>query len=294
MKKYAKILLKIIVSVGLVTFILLKIDKAQLISNFKLLNYYFVPLVVIFIILNYVVSSMRWKRLLVHKNSTRVSVGYLTTLYFVGSFFNNFMPTSIGGDVYKVFKLGKKIESVPSAFASTFMERFTGMLMLCVISVFSLYKLMGFWIVLLFIWGLLGLYLAFFVLRLLSKKSKKINEIYEAFRIYKGKNGIIIYALVTSLMVQLFSILSQYTIFLALGVKLPFLYALFVFPVIILAGFFIPSLNGIGVQDTMYMTLFGFVGVSPELSLSASILFHLFKLFISLLGGVLYALGKAD
>jgi glycosyltransferase 2 family protein len=294
MKKYAKLLLKLAVSIVLIGVIVFKIDKDQLITNLKLLNPIYIPLIVIFIVLNYIVSSMRWKRLLIHANTHHVSVGYLTTLYFVGSFFNNFMPTSIGGDVYKVYKLGKKIDNMPNAFSATFMERFTGVLMLGAISLFSLYKLLGLWIILLCVWAVIGLYLAFLLLRALSRKNRKIDEIYCSFKLYKGKTGVIAYALATSLFVQLFSILSQYVIFLALGVKLPFLYALFVFPVIILAGFFIPSLNGIGVQDTMYMTLFGVVGVSPELALSASILFHLFKLFISLVGGVLYALGKAE
>mgnify|MGYP000035334764 FL=1 len=79
-----------------------------------------------------------------------------------------------------------------------------------------------------------------------------------------------------------------------MGVNSPLDYALFIFPVITLISFFVPSLNGLGVQDALYMQLFLVVGIPAEISLSASIIYHLLRLFVSLFGGVLYALGKSD
>ena len=111
---------------------------------------------------------------------------------------------------------------------------------------------------------------------------------------YKGKNKVLLIAFLTSFIVQFLAIFTQYFIFLALGVRLPLFYSLFVFPVITLASFFIPSLNGVGVQDALYVQLFQVVYIIPELALSASILYHLFRLGVSLIGGVLYAAGKAD
>jgi len=111
MKKYSKLILKIVISTSLLVIIFFQIDKQSFMDNFKLIDYRYVPLILLFLILNYIVSSFRWKALLIHKNSEHVSVKYLTYLYFTGAFFNNFMPTSIGGDVYKVFKLGKKINN---------------------------------------------------------------------------------------------------------------------------------------------------------------------------------------
>jgi uncharacterized membrane protein YbhN (UPF0104 family) len=90
----------------------------------------------------------------------------------------------------------------------------------------------------------------------------------------------------------LLAIFTQYFIFLAMGVDLPVLYALFIFPVITLASFFIPSLNGVGVQDGLYIQLFGLVGVGSAVALSASIIYHLFRLGVSLIGGFFYAFEK--
>lgn len=292
MKKYAKLLLKIMVSFVLLGIIYLKVDKEAILSNLKLLDWRFVPLIIGGLVLNYIFSSIRWKALLIYDNTNHVSVKYLTTLYFIGSFFNNFMPTSIGGDVYKMFKLGKKINNTAHAFSATFMERFTGVLALVFLSVISVYKLLGYEVVLLFIWLGFCFLLGLKVLSFLSGKSAKVKKIYDSLYMYNGKTKVLSFALVTSVLVQLISVFTQFFVFKAIGVDLPILYSLFIFPVIILGSFFIPSLNGLGVQDTMYMNFFLTVGATSELGLSASILFHLFKLSVSLIGGLLYALGK--
>lgn len=293
-KNIKNVIIKILVSVSLIGYIFYKTDKSQLASNFSKFDFTLLPLIVILIVLNYIVSSYRWKSLLVGENTEKASVGYLTALYFVGSFFNNFMPTSIGGDVYKIYKLGKKTGNNYDAFTSTFMERFTGMLLLFIISLVGLTKFIGYWSLVIGVWCIFAAYLGFKVLKRLSKRYKKIAEIVNSFSKYRGKYRVLLIALVTSLLVQLFAIFTQYIIYFALGVRLPLFYSMFVFPVITLAGFFIPSLNGVGVQDGLYMTLFSLVGISTELSLSASLLYHMFRLGVSLIGGLLYALGKAE
>lgn len=292
MKKYKGLILKLAVSVLLISFIFLKLDKEEFVSNFKNFNAVYAPLIILFLILNYVVSSIRWKALLIHGNSENISIKYLTSLYFIGAFFNNFMPTSMGGDVYKIYRLGKKINSPADAFSSTFMERFTGFIALGLISVVSMVQLWGWLGILLFAGFIVGFFVGLKALDFLSKKFKKLEKLNTSFSMYKTNYKVLTTAFVTSFIVQLLSIFTQYFVFLALGVKLPLFYALVVFPVITLAGFFIPSLNGIGVQDSLYMQLFATVGVATSLSLSASIIYHLFRLGVSLIGGVAYAVSK--
>lgn len=48
-------------------------------------------------------------------------------LYFCGMFFNMCLPTSIGGDVFRVVALGRKTGSKTAAFASVFMDRNIGL-----------------------------------------------------------------------------------------------------------------------------------------------------------------------
>lgn len=290
-----KSLFKILVSVVLISIILYKVDRNVLVENLKMLDLRYAPLIVGLLVANYVISSIRWKSLLqIHENTSHVSTLYLIYLYFIGSFFNNFMPTSIGGDVYKIVKLSKKVGNAPIAFASTFVERFSGVLALLVLSLFAMYQYIKWYSILAVLAVGVGFVVGLKILKVLSTKSAKLQKLYEALSVYKNRKDIWAFAFFTSFLVQLCSVFTQYFIYMALGVQLPLLYSLVVFPGIILASFFIPSLNGIGVQDSLYMSAFKAVGVPIELSLSASILHHLFRLGVSLIGGVLYATNKAD
>lgn len=294
LKKNKKLILKITVSIILFTIILLKADKDSIFHNFELLNPVYIPIIVLFLSLNYFFSSVRWKYLLIFKNTQHVTVWYLTALYFIGSFFNNFMPTSIGGDVFKIYRLGKKIDSIPNAFSATFMERFSGVVILILISIIGLYKYIGLMTVLLLVLFVIGFFIGLWLLKFAGQRFKKIQPIYESIYQYKNERKVVIFSLATSLLVQLLTIFTQYFVFMSIGVHLPVFYSLIFFPMIILASFFIPSLNGIGVQDYLYISIFGAIGIQNEVALSASILFHLFRLSVSLIGGVLYAVGKDE
>jgi len=290
MKKNLKTLIKIIVSVGLIFYLVTKkIDKNQLISNFKLLDWRYLPLMIFTIIIHYIISSFRWKSLLIHENSHKISRWYLFKLYFVGAFFNNFMPTSIGGDVYKMYRLGKDIDDPFMGFSSVFTERFTGILMLFLIGLLSLSKHLGWGVLVLLVWVTCGLIIGFNVLRILSGKFKPLKKLYDALSVYKDHPKVLFFAMVTSLVIQFLSISTQYLTFMALGVKLPIFDALMFFPLITLIGFFVPSINSYGVQDYLYDLLFP---VGGGIAIAASIIYHMVRMLVSLLGGVFYALGK--
>lgn len=47
----------------------------------------------------------------------------LTRYYFMGFFFNNFLPSSVGGDVVRIWKLGAADDKLPAAAASVVGER---------------------------------------------------------------------------------------------------------------------------------------------------------------------------
>lgn len=291
--KKLKTALKVVISLALILYIVFrKVDKQQLIENFKLMDWRFIPVIILCLIANYVVSSIRWKALLVQKKAQGVSTWYLISLYFIGAFFNNFLPTSVGGDVYKVYRVSKKVDDAAIGLASVFMERFTGIIMLGLIALLSMTKTLGFGVLMLVLWFVLGLYIGLFLLKLLGKKIKFLGRVYDSLIIYKFYPKVLGFAFITSIIVQLASIFGQYFTFRALGVTLPVFYSLLAFPIIILAGFFIPSINGLGVQDALYISMFAVVGVPATTAISASIIYHLARLGISLVGGVLYALGK--
>ncbi len=293
MKDKLKTILKIIISIGLITYLFTqKVDTTELVSNFKLINWVYIPIIFLTIVIHYVVSSFRWKSLLIHHKSNEVSRFYLFKLYFIGAFFNNFMPTSIGGDVYKVYRLGKKIDDPITSFSSVFTERFTGILMLVLIGLLSMSKTLGWGVLILLVWMVAGFYIGMNILRMLSKKIKFLKKLYDSLMTYKDYPKVLAFAMLTSLIIQFLSIMTQYITFMSVGIQLPIFYCLMVFPIITLAGFFIPSINGIGVQDALYVSMFSFVGVSASTAVSVSIIYHMIRMSVSLIGGIFYAFAK--
>ena len=292
-KNTLKTILKIVISSSLIYYLFSKkVNISEVVENFRSLDWRYVVLMVLVIIVHYTISSLRWKSLLIHEKSGEVSQLYLLKLYFEGAFFNNFMPTSIGGDVYKIVKLGRKIDDPATGFSSVFTERFTGILMLFLIGLLSLGKQLGWGVLVLIIWLISGFYIGMYVLKVLSKKIGFVRKIYDALMVYKNYPKVLFFAMFTSLIIQLLAILTQYLAFMAGGIKLPIFYSLMAFPIITLAGFFIPSINGIGVQDAMYASMFSFVGVSIDVAVSISIVYHIVRMGVSLIGGILYALDR--
>lgn len=284
---------------------------SMVIANFGKFNFWYAPLVLFFIVLNYVIGAFRWKTLLVFENTKEVKVTELIGLYFKGAFFNNFMPTSIGGDVYKVVGLNQKIKNLSHSFASAFMDRFTGVVVLMLIALLSfpiaLFKYdffsefigiditsmqavgiaLGFLI--LFV---IGMFVGLKLLDLLAQKVEKLQKVNMALQEYVGSPKVVAKALGLSVLVQLVAIFTQYFVFMGLGVNIPVFFALMIFPIIALITFLPISLNGYGVQDGLYKYAFSFVGIADPISLSASLFYHISRLIISLIGGVLYAFEK--
>lgn len=293
MKKYGKLVLKISISIVLMGVLYLMLDKEQLIKNLQSINPSYIPLILGLIVANYVVSSIRWKRLLsIYEGGDVISQTSLIKLYFIGAFFSNFLPTSIGGDVYKAVRLGRVLNDQSKAFASTFMERFSGVVILALLGSLGLiftFRLVGLGLFILF-W--VGILVGLKFIDLAGKKVKKLTKFVDALKLYSKRRDILTFALSTSIFVQIFSILTQHFIFIALGFDIPLYYSFFAFPVIILASFIIPSQNSFGVQDVLYATFFSQVGITAVAAVSASVIYHIARLVISLVGGVFYAVEK--
>lgn len=295
MKKYFKVSLKVFISSILLAFIFYNYDFNKIISIISASDLNFLLIAVFFIFINYLFSSIRWYFLLLDEKPNLL---YMIKLYFVGSFFNNFLPTSIGGDAYKIYKLGEKISSKTHAFTATFLERFIGMFALVVISLYGYLTFSGvdiFSFIFIFFLGLLSFFFFMvfypkFVFR--PEKFKKffevLDKVHSSFLRYKKHPNLILYSVLSSFVVQVASVLTQYYVFKSLSIDLPLNFAFFAFPLIFLSGYAIPSINSLGSQEVLYTTFFTSIGISGTIIVSASFLYHFVRLVASLIGAYFY------
>ncbi len=129
-------LIRIGVGAGVLAFLLVKADVGQLWDTIQHARIVYLLAALAAIFGGLMISAFRWKAYL-DALELPLKVGTLFRLYFVGTFFNAFLPTGIGGDAYKAVRLGRDKESLAPAFASVFLDRFAGVVGMAAIGLIS-------------------------------------------------------------------------------------------------------------------------------------------------------------
>lgn len=289
-KKCLQLIMRIVVSGGAFYFIFKNVDFASLRANLSQANVWFLLFSFACILSNYGFSSLRWQALAAVKGIIAPLTEFIR-LYFIGAFFNNFLPTSVGGDVVKAYKLTGATDKKVDAVSSVFIERLAG------VSVLALVSWSGFIYYFQNLALVVSLFLAvavvvgFWLAPRIAQLHPLLNDFYSSVISYKDEKAVLLRAGLISLIVQLCAVSTQYLVFLALGIAVPFTYCVFVIPLITLATMLPISINGLGVQDGLYVFFFERVGVASEQAIAVSLTYHGLRLLSSLIGGVLYLFG---
>ena len=99
-------LLKAIVSLGILSFLLSRIDMAQLLRVLSSVHLSYLVIAMAGYFLGQIICSMRWA-LLARPLGFKNPLKDFAVFYFIGMFFNLFAPSTIGGDVGRVFYLAR-------------------------------------------------------------------------------------------------------------------------------------------------------------------------------------------
>ena len=250
--------------------------------------------------------AWRWQ-LLLNTKGYRYPLDTLLKLYFIGFFFNNLLPTAIGGDVARAVKLSGHKIAKRTAVSSILMERLLGLPALLLISSASylichndialqnnIMKMTGKFV---FVAGLAGLpifliptfFRNYFIrlhpsLNILQKLVTVLNE----FADYWIKPFNLLVALTITTICQLCGVVSVYLVSLSIGQEIPFVYFSFLLPIIWLAIMLPISISGLGVREGLFLFLFGIVGMPGQSAIAISLLWLTFVYGQSLIGGFLF------
>ncbi len=248
----------------------------------------------------------RW-RMLMRPLMPALPLGQLLGFYCIGLFFNQILPTVVGGDVVKMYYAGKPSKSYAQSFAATFLDRDIGMLAMMIIACAAILlypvvvpgipvSLIVWGAFLAFVLGNIGIFSPKFHRILtgllhrvkLSKIAKKVDTISSAFQIMGKHKGILVGSLVISFFNQLLVIAVTWIMALGLRMDISLSYFLIFVPVITLISMIPVSLNGMGLREYAFYSLFGAVGVLPASCLALGILSSVILILSSLPGGLVY------
>jgi uncharacterized protein (TIRG00374 family) len=304
-------LLKVAISILLIAFLLNQIGLGQTLEVLTRANLYYLVAALALFMLTVAMRAYRWQVLLTGLG-VEVPLSELTALYFVGFLFSNVLPSGFGGDVVRMYELSRSSRRGAEAVNTVLVDRFLGLIVLQAIALVGLafgYRLVSPGVivltVLLFggslvvVWLLLNRRVAEFVGRRLqaftfltaSKQAGQLQRLYESLHAYPAQA--IWKALGISFVFNVSLIAVNYLIALALGVDISIWYFLLFVPLTSIIMMIPISLNGLGIREVGYVTLFAQAGVADSVAFSMSLLIYALSVLAGLVGGAVYILRGA-
>jgi uncharacterized protein (TIRG00374 family) len=277
------------------------IDSDDFANIMRNINYKYLFFAVFCIFLSYFSGCLQWKQLLATQN---VKMGYINLLrfYFVGSFFNNFMPGNVGGDLKKIYDINRNSnETVGAAVSATLLDRLCGLYVLCG---FALAVGMAFFwqdpsqkyfllpSLLIFLSFSLGLCMLFsrrvgklFLGKIFSFLGKRVLHLHGRFQAFRT-DKLFAQLFSLSIVTQSLRVLSHYFCALSIGVDVAVSWYFYYIPLIAVVSALPISIGGFGPRELMAQTLFARIGVGTMEAVIMQLLAYGANLFVSLLGAI--------
>jgi uncharacterized membrane protein YbhN (UPF0104 family) len=249
-----------------------------------------------------VVGGVRWAAL-ARPLGFALSRGSFVWRFFEGSFFSLCLPSSIGGDVVKAYRLGDSTPRRLLAACSVLADRLTGVSALGVLAVTALLVTrlgLGPIATLAVAAVLLGCAMLVFRLAVgsidrilgLLREGSSAREFVARLLPYQQRPSLMSQALAWSLIVQMGGAMTVAFLARSLGIVQPLTVWFIVVPLVSLAIVLPVSINGIGLRESALVTLLAPYGVAREPAVAVGLLWLTSQVIMGLIGGVLFLLAR--
>lgn len=289
---------KVLVSSLLLYWISGRISWSALREVLLLINWWYLVLAVILFSAGQFISAIRLMHIFC-VFSRPIGLGFALRIHFVGLWFNQVLPTSIGGDVIKVFRL-TPLTGYIKALRGVFLERLIGLFAVCAQITLCLwfYKSVvgenAFWsIVTLLSMGIIGLIFLFFLplkhhwFNMLPWAIRKsifaIISSVKALCLFYKKDEVLTQVLF-SLAVHFLGVFSFACIGFALNAQVTLFNYLLIVPLLFIVTAVPISFAGWGLRELGAVYLFQLVGADPSKIMMASVFFGLMFILVSMPG----------
>lgn len=275
-KNFLKTVLKFVVSGGALYIVFVNIDWSQSKDAFLNANIGWLAAATFFFIVSKIIASIRLN-LYFKDIGLNLSEKYNLRLYWIGMFYNMFLPGGIGGDGYKVYLLKKHTDlKVKPLVQATLLDRISGMVALMILGGigYLFVDQEGLPSMLNYIdWA--ALVIAVPVFYVVVKKF---------FPPFTGSfKGSTIYSFAT----QVCQIITAYFILIALGVDALFPEYIVLFLISSIVAVFPFTIGGIGARELTFIVGYDYLGIDQNIAVTFSLLFFLITVVTSVVGGFL-------
>lgn len=296
--------IKVLISLLFIYLILKKIDLKEVIKIIKNADLFFLIFAYILILINNYLLALRFKCIVEIYFKKNLSSFFIFKLTMIGLFFNNFLPTSAGGDIVKVFYVIKNEEKKFLSGISVLIDRYIGALTVMTMGAISLFfyrkdhKIEN--LILIFLFLLIFSFLFFSIRKIAQffyspfKKflpeilNKKLLNLYESIHFYFSENKKLFYiAIFISFFLQIISIFSQYLLAISILKRKLEIMPFFVYIPLIWVSTLLPSIGGLGIREYSCIFLFSdLIGNNNAYALSILVLSGV--ILNGIIGGIIF------
>lgn len=294
--------MKALITCGLIYWLFSTIDGGSVVRIFSLIK----PIQIIgaigLHIFVFFFGAFRWWLLFKH---TGISSPFLKALpsYYLGVFFNNFLPTGMGGDIVRTLHLNLRGLNAKTLIVSAIIDRIIGLTVVLAIGATGLFLsqdlnlsdrskiflLMAVSVAIAGPWLLLTSRFTDMVERLVRKYQhtrvrKMLLEIISLCYSYKSAKKLILTAIGLTVIMQGLVILIYYFLGRSIGLELSITTYFVVIPIVAVAASLPISIGGLGVREGVLVGLLVTVGADKQSAFALSLL-YLLVLWISSLPG---------
>jgi uncharacterized protein (TIRG00374 family) len=256
-------------------------------------------------LLSNILGSLQW-HLLLDSSGIKLPFSQTFRFYFVGLFFNNFLPANVGGDAVKIYDVTRVGSSVYQVIAVTLLDRLLGIFSLCLLAVLATVYLAhaqhsdvyGVYLLVFIACMIPGLGFYFFkplgnllrrAVTLIRPQSLdvRISSILDHLGKFKGKKIFVSRLVGLSLVIQTLRVLTHVLVGLSLGITVDVvvLCQFFVFvPLLSLAMIPPITINGLGIREGLGIILFASAGLAETDAFTMEFLTYVISVSISLVG----------
>ena len=259
------------------------------------------------VLLAILLSAWKWG-LLLRARGYPLPFGRLMRHYFVGLFFNNVLPSTVGGDAVRAWETAKDIDNTPEAVGSVITERLIAGIGLGLTAALGLPFLDDgasfVWLVALFL-AINGSLAALLIVPKIadgvarslipSRADRLQSTVVETIRVVRegfSRPALVGTVLVASIVFQVFVAAVNYCLFAAFNVEVSLAACVLLTPMAFTVTMIPVSLSGIGVREGAYAFFFALVGVSTEAAVLVSLAFFVLVAIASLPGAIFFIKGR--
>jgi len=303
-----KNVVKIIITLLFLYFITRKVKLGDIFIALSQISLFYIFLLLIISVIMNVISCLKWQ-IFLRARGTDISIWSLMVYYYIGYFFNNLLPGSVGGDVARMYLLGKNLSDNTKSISTVFLERYTGGIALIILTIVAalLNNRLASRSLFFFPISVMGLVLIGSLIffsneriknfifdplnyKFLLKLKNKFDGFYQSIYYFRNQWKILAYSMFYSFLFHFMTIINTLVCCWAINIS-PNVFDLAVTVPMILFVSMIPiTVGSIGLMEGAFVFFFLQIGISSADAVSVALILRAKAIIMGLVGGLFYLL----